>query len=38
MSGGTFANSDNLEGITSGATATASASPHKRILVNFKQG
>ena len=38
MTGGTFANSDNLEGITSGATATASASPHKRILVNFKQG
>ena len=38
MTSGTFANSDNLEGVTSGATATASASPHKRILVNFKQG
>ena len=38
ITGGAFIASDNIEGLTSGATATVNAGIHDRALVNFKQG
>ena len=38
MTSGAFAATDNIEGVTSGATATVGTGLHDRVLVNFKQG
>ena len=38
MTSGAFVATDNIEGVTSGATATVGTGLHDRVLVNFKQG